>query len=674
MGYTLLAIPLLLVFTPPPQESLKPGEMKRYEAAKAAAGDDAKKLVPLALWCEARGLDEDRDALLAKAVKADPKDPTARGLRCQIEHDGHWETPEQVAARIKADEALNAKLAEYNARREKIYQLADYEAEGGSRLDERGLVDLARKFRARIDRKLAPEYIKLGLWCEQNGLKAEALASFTAAVHIDPYNDATWRHLGYIRHDGHWMSHEQIAASEKEEAAQKHADRYWAPLLQKWAGHLDDPKTRDEALAQFDTVTDPRAVPSIMRLFAEKSPAGQALAVRLLGQIDAPAATKNLGALSVYGDTAQIRHDASLSLQGREPRDYAEILVNLIHTPWTYRAEPPRGPGTEGYLVIDSPRFHLVRSYKAPAPFRLASNFHGYFGYGPDGLPSLVNSSEVRSVLRHADSSTGLLREVQTLRNGEQRAAEMVAAANLKSALARQRLIVDINDIETSIAQAIELNRRISEALVTALDAPGNLRDDDEDGWRTWYYEKIGYRYTPPPKAMLATNATPYLPTPVIVSCFAAGTPVLTITGSRPIETLRVGDQVLSQDVTTGGLSYQPIVVVHHNPPDATLRIALANGDNVVASRFHRFWVAGRGWSMARDLSPGDALRTLSGPSRITAIDAASVQPVYNLDVARSRTYFVGRTSMLVHDNTLPSPHPDAASFDRVPSLAVSGR
>ena len=80
-----------------------------------------------------------------------------------------------------------------------------------------------------------------------------------------------------------------------------------------------------------------------------------------------------------------------------------------------------------------------------------------------------------------------------------------------------------------------------------------NLRDDDEDGWRTWYYESIGYRYTPPPKVTLAMNATPYLPTPKIVSCFAAGTPVLTITGPRPIETLRVGERVLSQDVTTGG-------------------------------------------------------------------------------------------------------------------------
>lgn len=674
MRYTLLAVPLLLGFAPPPQDSLKPGEMERLEAAKAAAGNDADELASLALWCEARGLDKDRAALLAEAVEADPQHPTARGLMGQTEHDGRWETPEQAAERIEADEALAAKLAEYDTLREKLDRLIDYEAREGSSLEQNGLTDQARDFRALVDRKLAPEHIRLGLWCEQNGLDAEALAHFTAAVRLDPYDDTTWRHLGYIRYQGRWMSHEQVAAAKSEEAAQRHADRHWEPLLRKWGIHLDDPKTRAEALAQFDTVTDPRAVPSIMRLFADLSPAGQELAIRLLGQILAPESTKQLGALALYGATAQIRHDAALALRGREPRGYADALVHQIHTPWTYAAQPPLGPGTEGYLVVDSLRFHLTRSYKAPAPFHLDSSFHGYYGYGPDGLPSLVNGFDLSVAFSHPNTSKGVRREIQALRDGEERFAELIATANLRSELARERLMLDINDIEMFNAQAVERNRRVSEALVTALDAPADLRDDDEDGWLTWYYETIGYRYTAPPKETLAMDATPTFRTPVIVSCFAAGTPVLTTTGPRPIETLRVGDQVLSQDVTTGGLSYEPILAVHHNPPDATLRVALANGDEVIASRFHRFWVAGRGWSMARDLSTGDLLRSLSGPERITAIDTAPVQPVYNLDVAHSRTYFVGRSSMLVHDNTLPPPHPDAPAFDRVPSLAASGR
>jgi hypothetical protein len=678
MFRSLLAIPAILAFAAPAQGPLKPAEKKLYDTARAAAAGDAAKLTTLALWCESHGMDAERAELLAEAVKADPDHPLARGLQRQVEHDGRWETPEEAAARVKADGALTAKLAEYNARRAKIDRVVDYESNLVNFLKGRGMAARANYRRARIDRKLAPAHIKLGLWCEQNGLKAEALANFTAAVHIDPHNDATWRHLGYIWHDGRWMSHEQIAAAEREAAEQKHADRHWEPLLSKWAGHLKDPKRRDEAEKFFSQVRDPRAVPSIIRLFADKSPAGEAFAIRLLGQIDAPAATKGLGALSIFGDSAEIRHDAALALKGREPRDYADIVVNLVHTPWTYQAQPPAGAGTQGFLAVDSPRFHLVRSYAAPSAFRLASSFRGYFGYGPDGLPSLLSGNDINMIKwrmgkwRHSDTLSPS-QEALLLRAGEEKAAELMAAANLKSVLAQRRFMADVNDIEASNARAVELNRRVSEALTTSLDAPEDLRDDDEDGWRSWYYEKIGYRYTPPAKVTLAMNATPTVDPPSIVSCFAAGTPVATITGPRPIETLRVGDRVLSQDVDTGGLSYQPILVVHHNPPDKTLRVRLANGDSAVASLFHRFWVADCGWKMARDLSAGDVVRTLGGPSPIAALEPAEVQPVFNLDVASSRTYFVGASSMLVHDNTLPPAHA-AAPFDRVPTFEVAGK
>jgi hypothetical protein len=670
----MFAIPVLLALAAPPADSPTPAEHKLYETAKAAAAGDAPKLVALALWCESRAMNAERDELLVQAVKADPANLKAHALQRQIAHGDQWETPETATARVKADERLTSLLAEYNARRAKIDHAVEYESKLVNSLKNQGMSLQAVHRQKRIDRALAPAHIKLGLWCEKNGLKAEALANFTAAVHIDPHNDATWRHLGYIRHDGRWMSHEQIAAAEHEATEQKHADRHWEPLLREWAGQLDDPTHRDSAEKAFDQIHDPRAVPSIVRLFADKSSAGEVFATRLLSQIDSPAATRELGALSILGDTATIRHDAALALQGREPRDYAETIVNLVHTPWTYEAQPPAGPGTQGLLVVDSPRFHLTRSYVAPAPFRISSTFRGYFGYGPDGLPSIVTGTDIHMQKYHYYDPLRQSQQVMLLRQGEEKAAELIAAANLKSALARQRLLADVNDIETSNAQAVERNRRISEALTISLDAPRDLRDDDEDGWKSWYYEKIGYRYTPPAKLTLAVNAIPTNFPPAIVSCFAAGTPVATITGLRPIETLRVGDQVLSQDVTTGGLSYQPILVVHHNPPDRTLRVRLANGDSVVASRFHRFWVAQLGWKTARDLNTGDVLRTLGGTSPITSLESAPVQPVFNLDVAASRTYFVGASSMLVHDNTLPPAHVSTPPFDRFPALGAIDR
>jgi hypothetical protein len=87
-----------------------------------------------------------------------------------------------------------------------------------------------------------------------------------------------------------------------------------------------------------------------------------------------------------------------------------------------------------------------------------------------------------------------------------------------------------------------------------------------------------------------------------------------------------------------------------------------------VATTIHRFWKAGQGWVMTRNLKPGDTLRTLGGLSRVDAVASDAVQPVYNLQVAEGHSYFVGSAGMLVHDNS--TVEPVAAPFDAVPGLA----
>jgi hypothetical protein len=125
---------------------------------------------------------------------------------------------------------------------------------------------------------------------------------------------------------------------------------------------------------------------------------------------------------------------------------------------------------------------------------------------------------------------------------------------------------------------------------------------------------------------------------------------------------------VLAQSTKTGALAYRPIVAVHHNPPSRTFRVAIG-GETVVSSEFHRFWKAGQGWVMARDLKVGDPIRTLDGPAAVTAIERGEVVPVYNLDVAEEGDFFVGRGGVLVHDNTLPDLR--EKPFDAVAPLAA---
>jgi Pretoxin HINT domain len=156
-------------------------------------------------------------------------------------------------------------------------------------------------------------------------------------------------------------------------------------------------------------------------------------------------------------------------------------------------------------------------------------------------------------------------------------------------------------------------------------------------------------------------------------SCFAAGTPVQTVDGPRPIETLRVGDRILTQDTATGVMSYQPALAVFHNPPAETLRVRIG-GETIVATGIHRFWKAGQGWVMARELRPGDALRMLGGTARVESVEPDKNQPVFNLEVAKGADFFVGEAGALVHDNSLVNAV--ARPFDAAPDLALgrSGR
>ena len=619
-----------------------------YRVAKSNAGHDPEAHVKLALWCEARGLRDERMKHLAMAVLADPGNARARGLMGLVAFGDRWERPEAIEAKLKADRAMAARLAEYNARRAKL---------------DREFKPNDQKSGHRASRARVAAHVILGEWCESAGLKPEAMAHFTTAVVLDSSRATAWWHLGYSRQeDGTWKTAEQVAAEAAEAAAQRSADNHWEPSLTEWRSWLTQPARRAEAEASLAEVRDPRAVPAIAGVFGHDAAGDHGVGVRLLGRIDTPASTKELAALAMESADERVRSAAIAALRSREIRDFARDLVEAIHAPTRYWVEPVRGPGSPGALVVVTPRYRMLRTYDAPPAFELVSSFYGYVGYDANGLPVVESGREERA-LKNEDPFS----RARDLAWIEVRTARLLAAARFKAYASQQLLIADLRNIEETNAENAARNERIIDVLGRTLDAPDLA--DDEDAWHRWYFDRIGYTYTPPKRVVLAVNASPQPSAPSIASCFVAGTLVRTRDGRRPIEGLGVGDQVLSQDATTGALSFRPVTFVHRNPPAETLRIALGSGEVVVASIYHRFWRVGRGWAMARNLATGDTLRTLGGPSKVESVTAGRVEPVYNLDVDRDHTFFVGRGNALVHDNTLPDAH--AAPFDAPPTLAA---
>ena len=615
-------------------------DLKAYEAARDALGRGSDAHVKLALWCEAHGLSAERVKHLALAVLTDPRNAAARGLMGLVDYHGRWASPEIVSDQVKADEAMTAKLAEYNTRRATL---------GGS----------------------ADDHWKLAQWCEDNGLDAEARAHFVTVTRLDPSREAAWKRLGLKKVNGRWVNDAQLAREQAEASAQKKADAHWKPLLVKWHGWLHEhgPKKRADAQAALDRIDDPRAVPLLWALYATGDATDQAAVVPVFARLDGPAAGRALAMIAVFGKTPAVSRAAAETLRLRDGRDFIGLLIEMIHKPLKYEVRSTNGPSLPGELYIEGEKADVRRVYlQAPDLERAIAQipprlFDASVPFDPYGGRTLILANFGNGLASTPQGSLSAISAIPSSRNGQPVNADAIAARRDQD-IARR-----IERIQASV-EANQVNSQVLPVLKVVTEQQFGAAPDE---WNAWWADQRGYVYEPPPtepKPVL----TQYVPNTVTAgahhACFAAGTPVRTIEGPRPIESIRVGDRVLAQDVVTGRLLYTPVVAVFHNKPAATYKV-VAGGETVSSTAIHRFWKAGHGWVMARELRPGDNLRTLGGSARVASVETDHTQPVFNLEVSEGTSYFVGQAGLLVHDNSTvwPVSHP----FDTPPALAAAG-
>jgi Pretoxin HINT domain len=641
-------------------------DLKAYQAARDALGRGSDAHVKLALWCEAHGLSAERVKHLALAVLTDPKNAAARGLMGLVDYHGRWESPEIVSDQVKADEALTAKLAAYNTRRAALAGTAE-------------------------------DHWKLAQWCEVNGLDAEARAHYVTVTRLDPSREAAWKRLGLKKVGGRWVSDAQLAQEQAETSAQKKADTHWKPLLLKWHGWLHDhgPKKRADAQAALDRLDDPRAVPLLWAVFATGDATDQGAVVPVLARLDGPAAGRALAMIAVFGKTPAVSRAAAETLRLRDGRDFIGLLVEMVRKPLKYEIRPTNGPALPGELYIEGAKADVRRVYLQapdlqraiaqipPRIFDASVPFDPYgdrnlilaggnvmgtgLGATPQGVLTAVSAVPPT---RHGPSTAPVNVDVVAARR-DREIARRIERIQTSIDASRQQLLNDVATVETMNAGANQVNGQVLPVLKVVTEQDLGASPDD---WKAWWADQRGYVYEPPPTESTKPVLTQYVPNPVTAgahhSCFAAGTPVRTIEGPRPIEAIKVGDRVLAQDVATGRLQYTPVVAAFHNKPAVTYKV-VAGDETVSCTAIHRFWKTGHGWVMARDLKTGDLLRTIGGNARVATVETDRTQPVFNLEVGAGTSYFVGHSGLLVHDNSTvwPVSHP----FDAPPDLAIAG-
>ncbi|MCC7006209.1 MAG: Hint domain-containing protein [Ottowia sp.] len=154
--------------------------------------------------------------------------------------------------------------------------------------------------------------------------------------------------------------------------------------------------------------------------------------------------------------------------------------------------------------------------------------------------------------------------------------------------------------------------------------------------------------------------------------CFAPGTLVATPTGYKAIETLKVGDIVWSKhEDNSGSVFASPITKTHTRDDQPIYKLTLLQGgkpaemgkervvkkEALLVTPSHPFYVKGRGFVAAIELTQGDQLTDRQGGIiRVASISLIKEQGrTYNLTVAQGHTFFAGKFETWVHNEGLCS-------------------
>ena len=137
------------------------------------------------------------------------------------------------------------------------------------------------------------------------------------------------------------------------------------------------------------------------------------------------------------------------------------------------------------------------------------------------------------------------------------------------------------------------------------------------------------------------------------VQCFVAGTLVAAKPGLIPIEKIQAGDLVWATDPDTSETALKRVVRTFKNESEELVHLTV-NGEEIVTTPGHPFYVPVKGWTKAIQLRAGDRLQLLNGQyvvvEQVQHELLESPETTYNFEVSDFHTYYVGSTTVLVHN------------------------
>jgi hypothetical protein len=467
---------------------------------------------------------------------------------------------------------------------------------------------------------------QLAQFCRANDLLAQERAHWSAVIDRDPNHLQARRRLGQIKVDGAWVDKREYDAQKKTEQAttvylQKHSKRLTTLLTSLEKGSMA-PEAVTKELVQF---RNPMLLPGLEYLFSRASETGGQCTVETAASMSAPEASMSLARHALDFPKESVRTLATSYLKNRDEMSYVPGLLGALRTKATKEDQ-----------------FTVTRNNQVI--WRQKVFFESQ------------NSKHIETYDRVFEISPQI--PLQAVYN-KQTVNAAIATGN--SGLAAYNAEVDRN------------NGRIMQLLETTLDddSPRVKRErTTPDGWWNWWNQRME-SYPSDSKAVVSRYGYEYTvvtPPSARHECLAAGTPIWTEAGSVAVEKVKVGDLVLTKNPRSGELKFAAVLATTKRPPELLRRIKI-NDETIRATGGHPFWVTGKGWVKARSLEPGSMLHTAHGSTEIESIeDERTPTETFNLVVDECHSYFVGKTLLLSHDNSVCQ-----AVATKVPGLRDDG-
>jgi len=556
--------------------------------------------------------------------------------------------------------------------------------------------------------------LALARFCRDHDLDVEAKVHWLHVLQCQPNHEEALRSLGVRWHHGQLLTRAEIDGDAKRPTrpqqprraspqARKRWEKHWTPRVERWlrairegdAAPTESIQHELQAVDRLEGAECLAAMAGLDRAIQKRcdwddkkeQEAYRELSeklVELLDAIPAPWTTRCLVQTAIGHPIDEVREAAADALGKRPMESYVPLLLAGMQTPIEASFAITVYPGgsvsyhhsvyregaeaasreTRSHLA----RFTAMRRVRAPSGWQLG----------------------VVPVFWEGEPGPGQTAEAQRAAKRLAQLAERSLRAQSQAAAAAAQTQHQVKRANTATA---DLNQRIQRALSRATDV--NLPADATCWWEWWrdrWYAEYELEKpdespeygTPGNKPVYERNSSTCSEIRIALfapSCFAKGTPIWTVTGPLPVEEIKPGDRVLSQDPESGELAYKPVLETTLRSPSPMVKIHLGS-DLIETTRGHMFFVSGKGWRMAKELATGDLLRGVGGAVSIDRLEQLPAPgpwyeyvaespdagpgygSAYNLVVDDFHTFFVGDGRLLVRDNTL-----FGRPYGRVPGL-----